>query len=342
MPDQPWEDYADAAYLLDTDTLLAKRGPGGVEVPASAIIKKDASGNAAIGTTPSTWVGNAAFQIGTWSALSDGGAYGTALAFNAYYDGNWRYKTANAASRYEQDGGHRFYIAGSGAANVGISFNLALNINSSGHVLPGTANTQDLGSAPNPWRNGSIQNAWTITSDADKKMRGPGLSDAEIRAGKRIAAELCWWQWLDSIADPEKQARYHFGPMAQDIARIFIEEGVEADYANAEGKPSFRSDMLGWDEWEEVTEKVTATRKKKMRRKILHAVENSDDGTGKPFYRQFDQIDEVEEVYETGELAVKHPAGSGWRIDPSQVAFFLIAAINEDSEQRLAKLEARS
>lgn len=213
----------------------------------------------------------------------------------------------------------------------------AMLINPNGHVLPGATNAQDLGGAGIAWRNITSMNALTVTSDADLKQRGAALSDAEIRAGKRIAAELCWWKWLKSIADKGAAARNHFGPMAQDIARILVECGVELDWSN--GKPSFRSDMLCWDEWDEVTKPVMAERIVQKTKIVLVPVDGSDDGTGEPLYRREEiTVDEAEQ-YDTGEVTIEKPAGSEWRIDPCQVAFFLIAAINADTERRLAALE---
>jgi len=205
--------------------------------------------------------------------------------------------------------------------------------------LPGSPNAQDLGSASFPWRNITSMNALTVTSDADLKQRGAALTDAEITAGKRIAAELCWWQWLNSIATKGAEARNHFGPMAQDIARILVECEVELDWTN--GNPSFRSDMLCWDEWKQVTKPVMATRNVTKTKVVMVPVEGSDDGTGEPFYQREEiTADEVEE-YDSGNVTIETPAGSGWRIDPSQVAFFLIAAINADTERRLVALETK-
>jgi hypothetical protein len=125
--------------------------------------------------------------------------------------------------------------------------------------------------------------------------------------------------------------------MAQDIAQILVECDVELDWAD--GKPSFRSDMLCWDEWDAVTQPVMAERIVQKTNIVLVPVDGSDDGTGEPFYKREEiTVDEVEQ-YDTGAVEIVRPAGSEWRIDPSQVAFFLIAAINADTERRLLALE---
>lgn len=48
--EQDWPLYADQPTLSDTDTILARTAVGaGVEVPGSALIKKDSSGNVRVG-----------------------------------------------------------------------------------------------------------------------------------------------------------------------------------------------------------------------------------------------------------------------------------------------------
>jgi hypothetical protein len=86
-------------------------------------------------------------------------------------------------------------------------------------------------------------------------------------------------------------------------------------------KPSFRSDMLCWDEWDAVTQPVMAERIVQKTKILLVPVDGSDDGTGEPLYRREEiTVDEAEQ-YDTGVVEVVRPAGSEWRIDPCQVAF---------------------
>lgn len=52
MADTPWGSFTDRAYLNDSDVLLVEvAGGGGVNVPGSAIIKKDSAGNVIVGAT---------------------------------------------------------------------------------------------------------------------------------------------------------------------------------------------------------------------------------------------------------------------------------------------------
>jgi hypothetical protein len=320
---------ADASVAERDSGFVVVRIPGTPDVLKEAAISgfatKDASGNlVTVGGTVASAIGGsgANIQLGRFAM------YSTALG-GAYVNYGGEIRSFSGAGIDVTD--LRFYTSnGTGSLERG-------RFDSLGNFMPGVTNAQDLGIAGKVWRNGYIQNAWTVTSDADLKHRGAALSDAEITAGKRIAAELCWWQWLDSIATKGEEARNHFGPMAQDIAQILVECDVELDWAD--GKPSFRSDMLCWDEWDAVTQPVMADRIVQKTKIVLVPVDGSDDGTGEPFYKREEiTVDEVEQ-YDTGAVEIVRPAGSEWRIDPSQVAFFLIAAINADTERRLALLE---
>ena len=328
-----WTSGTNDASVAERDSgFVIVRIPGTPDVlkeaPVNGFVTKDAGGNVGIGTSSQP-----TFRFVAANNTFDGVGMGSSGTYSFITLGGYFTGTAGAAQLgFERSTGA--FVIGNGSRDNPTE---RMRITSAGNVLAGTSNTQDLGAAGLSWRNGFIQNAWTVTSDADLKQRGAGLSDNEILAGKRIADELVWWKWLKSIADKGAAARNHFGPMAQDIAQILVECDVELDWAD--GKPSFRSDMLCWDEWDAVTQPVMAERIVQKTKIVLVPVDGSDDGTGEPFYKREEiTVDEVEQ-YDTGAVEIVRPAGSEWRIDPSQVAFFLIAAINADTERRLALLE---
>ena len=118
---------------------------GGVE---SARI--DASGNMGLGVTPSAWSGTntRALDISLWTSLANGNAFGTALTFNGFYNGtNWIYKQTNTASRYEQDGSHRWYTAASGTAGNTVSFTQAMTLTAAGEFLVGATSKTGSGAS---------------------------------------------------------------------------------------------------------------------------------------------------------------------------------------------------
>jgi hypothetical protein len=126
---------------------------GGVES-----MRIDSGGNMGLGVTPSAWSGTntRALDISLWTSLANGNAFGTALTFNGFYNGtNWIYKQTNTASRYEQDGSHRWYTAASGTAGNAITFAERMRIDSSGNVGIGkTSMTYPLDIAADSGGNG--------------------------------------------------------------------------------------------------------------------------------------------------------------------------------------------
>ena len=61
---------------------------------------------------------------------------------NAYFDGTWKYKTTDKASRYYQNNGqHVFSVAASGTIDTAISWTTALTINNDGTLTAGVLNT---------------------------------------------------------------------------------------------------------------------------------------------------------------------------------------------------------
>jgi hypothetical protein len=329
-----WTSGTNDASVEERDSgFVIVRIPGTTDVlkeaAVSGFVTKDAGGNLELR-------GNSVG--GVLARLANNSATGfSSITFEDSTDVRGQIWAGNLSYAAFGGAGSMNYSANSGPHVFYVNYTERLRCGPTGHLTPGVTDVQDIGVPGLSWNNGFIRNAWTVTSDADLKQRGVVLSDNEILAGKRIADELVWWKWLKSIADKGAAARNHFGPMAQDIAQILVECDVELDWAD--GKPSFRSDMLCWDEWDAVTQPVMAERIVQKTKIVLVPVDGSDDGTGEPFYKREEiTVDEVEQ-YDTGAVEIVRPAGSGWRIDPSQVAFFLIAAINADTERRLALLE---
>lgn len=148
-----------------------------------------------------------------------------------------------------------------------------------------------------------------VTSDEREKTWRGAMSPAEISAAKRIAAELGFYQWNDSIAEKGAVvARLHFGVRAQSVWAIMADEGLIP--ALAEGiDPDSKYAFLCWDKWDAIAP--------------VEAEEEELDGEGN-----------VIVAAQSG-----HPgreAGNRFGIRPDQLALFLSAA----QEARLAALEA--
>lgn len=175
-----------------------------------------------------------------------------------------------------------------------------MRITSAGVVRPGADNTQSFGEASFRWSTIFAGTGTINTSDErDKQWRGP-LNAAELRAAKRIAAEIGIYQFLDSIAEKgAANARLHCGVRAQQVFAILEDEGLEwSAYA-----------WCCHDEWEETPPQPAAP-------EVL-----DDEG-------------QVVEPARPAQPAI--PAGDRYGIRPDQLALWLIAA----QEQRLLALEA--
>lgn len=229
----------------------------------------------------------------------------------------------------------------SGAANN------SLSVASQGAVLfgvtprPNTDNALTLGTSSFRW---SVVYAGTGTiNTSDKRAKSwqrSALTESEIAAGDRIVGELGYYQFLDAIAEKGvENARWHFGAQAQDVVRIFAEEGVEdIDPALLDiepdvfvpevDRPSMRQAFLTFDTWdnqyEPEYEMVTVTRE--------------EDG------------EIVEELVEqpTGNQILVRAAGNIFGFRPEQLTLFLLRVSHElrlrdkaAAELRMDALEQR-
>lgn len=173
--------------------------------------------------------------------------------------------------------------------------------------------------------NGAIQ-----TSDEREKHWLGGMSDAELRAGRRILAELGHYQWLTSIADKgEDGARWHFGPRAQRVFAILEDEGLDWH----------RYAWCCHDSWAdeaEETEPVTRFIERQQPCTVYEQIGTDDEG--EPMYRQVETTEPMMVEEPTGEMRIVRPAraaGDRYGIRPDQLALFLIAV----QDARLLALE---
>ncbi|MGQ2942933.1 MAG: tail fiber domain-containing protein [Blastomonas fulva] len=209
-----------------------------------------------------------------------------------------------------------------------------LLIQKDGHVRPAADNTQNIGTAAHRWSTVYAGTGTINTSDQrDKHWRGE-LTAPEIRAAKRIIAELGIYQWSDAVADKgEDHARLHFGVRAQQAFAIMGEEGLDwSRYAWA-----------CYDQWEEQTEPVMEEVTVTKTRTVMQPSETLDEETGEPIMVEVEESYEDTEIRPTGETRVTLEAGDRYGIRPDQLAFWLIAAqaaIQADLDARLAALEA--
>lgn len=112
---------------------------------------------------------------------------------------------------------------------------------------PGGDDTIILGSGSFRWSTIFSATGSINTSDEREKHWRGELSEAELRAAKRIIGELGVYQWNDAVTEKgEDGARLHFGVRAQRAFAIMEDEGLDwSRYA-----------WCCYDQWEESTEAV--------------------------------------------------------------------------------------
>lgn len=115
----------------------------------------------------------------------------------------------------------------------------------SSSIRPGADNTMDFGTATNRGRTAYFVTGTINTSDAREKTAPCDITEAVLDAADDISINV--WQWLDAIAKKgEDQARWHFGPIAQQVRDAFAKHGLDGcDYG-----------LLCYDKWDDQFEDV--------------------------------------------------------------------------------------
>lgn len=258
MADTPWQDFPDVTSLQDTDILLALRGAGGINFPASLLVRYNSpGGSVGIGTSSPgaklDVVGQVrgAFSSGAIIASNGSGSGQTSIylrregapanqkTWEILQDGIGRFSLRAMNDAYSAAGTVMTVDRGTDANTSAIQFftsnalrllmndvDVAVNAN----LVPNTDNSRTLG-----WAGGRFTTVFATTgsintSDEREKL---WITIAEDRRAKdqRIARaifdELGWFQWKDAVAEKgEDGARWHFGPRAQRVWQIVADEGL--------------------------------------------------------------------------------------------------------------------
>lgn len=190
------------------------------------------------------------------------------FAGNLYYEGEgYKHRVAGGYGGYiifNSGGGMQFRLATSaGTADGAATIYNAWAIFTSGNLIPGATNAQDIGNGGARLKDLYLVNAPSVSSDERlKNWQRSTLTEAEIAAGERILGELGFFQWLDMIAEKgAENARWHYGALAQEVVRIFVDEGVETFdpdlldiepdvFVAEEDRPSMRQAFLTFDTWD--------------------------------------------------------------------------------------------
>ena len=96
----------------------------------------------------------------------------------------------------------------------------------------GLDNIIDIGDSGRRFKDIYASNGTIQTSDAREKTTVSPMSTAELNVAKKLAKDIGFFQWLQSIDQKGESARKHCGQTVQNIIAVFESEGLNAfDYA---------------------------------------------------------------------------------------------------------------
>lgn len=98
-----------------------------------------------------------------------------------------------------------------------------------GDWTPYTDNSVNLGTASNRWKEVFAVNGTINTSDATQKQQIRPLSVVEKTVATQLKTKLCTFKMNDSVAAKGENARIHVGIIAQDVAQVFVDNGLDAN-----------------------------------------------------------------------------------------------------------------
>lgn len=103
-----------------------------------------------------------------------------------------------------------------------------VSISSVGDWIPYTDNSINLGTASNRWKEVFAVNGTINTSDATQKQQIRPLSVVEKTVAMQLKAKICTFKMNDAVAAKGEDARIHVGVIAQDVAQVFVDNGLDA------------------------------------------------------------------------------------------------------------------
>lgn len=194
------------------------------------------SRNLGMPTAPAVWAtGFRVIDFIGSTGATFGGKDGLAIAAtNAYLDASsvWRRRGNGYSAYYQASGGvsspiHTFEVADTGSADSAITWIVALQIDLTGAVKPGTDNTQTLGISSRRWSTVYAGTGTINTSDAREKTSITPLSTAELEAAKALAAEIGTYRWLQAVQEKGADARMHIGMTVQRAIDVMTGHGLD-------------------------------------------------------------------------------------------------------------------
>lgn len=156
--------------------------------------------------------------------LSTSGERGTGALFQSFHDAAGRKGYLGYGASDDT-----FFVANETNAPIQFLTNSVSRFSiTNSAVTPGADATYNLGATSLRWATVFAATGTINTSDEREKTWRGALTADELRAAKRIIAELGVYQWNDAIAEKGAgNARLHFGVRAQQAFAIMEDEGLD-------------------------------------------------------------------------------------------------------------------
>lgn len=103
-----------------------------------------------------------------------------------------------------------------------------LDLTMCGHIIPGIDNNYNLGSGTFRWATIYAANGTINTSDANKKEQIADLTEQEKAVARLIRKQVKKFKFKDAVALKGDKARIHVGVLAQEVAQVFADNGLDA------------------------------------------------------------------------------------------------------------------
>ncbi|NIZ15176.1 tail fiber domain-containing protein [Phaeobacter sp. HF9A] len=193
---------------------------------------------------------------------------------------------------------------GSTGTNGGINFYTGggsnMRLAPDGTLRPANDGTQNLGNASYRWDVVYASTGTINTSDARSKIDIQDLDAAEHRVAVAAKSLLKKYRIRDAVAEKGDAARWHFGVIAQELAAVFEDEGLDP----------WRYGVLCWDEWWSAEFEIPAETAPIMREvveRVVHTYPVLND-VGEPTGETREKVEEVRKKVDTGEVKIIEPA----------------------------------
>jgi len=121
-------------------------------------------------------------------------------------------------------------------------------------TVPGTDNAFNLGISSKRWAQIYAANGTIQTSDEREKEQQRDLTASESAVAKELKSKIKAFKWSEAVKSKGDDARWHFGVMAQEVERVFSENGLDANEYGLFCKDEWYDGDVTFDENGEVIE----------------------------------------------------------------------------------------